>query len=399
MCGRNTEASIQAKHIKHTTIAGILLLSLALFSFFPPACIEILVPPLDDFIDLCRLFITAGAVVIYVKDGKLSKVVALVLLYYITLFLSSMANEGDIWEATSQMLQAVGLAVFTEICLRRNIKTFLKALVFLFAILCSINLITVLIYKDGLYTSRDFYFLGNYNTHVYYILPMLMAIFLNWETKMSFVARIAIVAVCSISFLICHSISSTVTMSVFMLLLIIREYSMKHRKHLFQKLENFYAIYVLGALAIVVGRIHSKFSFIIENVFHKNMTLTGRTPMWDRALKLLPDKLFVGFGLQTRDAMIKLIGKRHCHNLLLQTLFQTGTVGFMVFAGILLNVSRAIKKSPYKRYNSLFAITIFCFLVMYLTELSSIGTFLWVLTIAFHIRKIGSELEQRRGGG
>ena len=119
--------------------------------------------------------------------------------------------------------------------------------------------------------------------------------------------------------------------------------------------------------------------------------------MWDKALAHLSDKPILGFGSQTRDYMIDLIGKRHCHNLLLQILFQTGIIGLFVFASLLLNVSRVLSKSHFLRCKSIIVITIFCFLVMYLTELASIATFLWILVIAVHIEDIGSALERQKG--
>ena len=119
--------------------------------------------------------------------------------------------------------------------------------------------------------------------------------------------------------------------------------------------------------------------------------------MWDKALAAFPQSLIFGFGSQSREYMIDLIGKRHCHNLLLQVLFQTGIIGLLAFAGILFFVARAVSKSSYERCQSLFVILLFCFLVMYLTELSGIGIFIWMLTIMFHIQEIGSALEAEKG--
>ena len=388
---------LAGKRESYESVFRMAFIVFAIFCFFPPACIEVLVPWLDEIIDICRLFLIVGAIAVCVKDRGISKIILLIIAYYGLLMASTILNSGDLWEAISQASSAIGVSIFNELCLRRDVESFLKSVVIVFSFLCTVNLITVILFRDGLYTSRDFYFLGNYNTHIYYILPLLMCVLLCWEEKIHFGIKILLIVFCSISFVSCHSVSSMITMSVFSVLVLIREIISKKGKWLFQKVTGFYVLYIVGSLEIVVVRIHRFFSYIIENIFHKNMTLTGRTPMWDKALAHLSDKPILGFGSQTRDYMIDLIGKRHCHNLLLQILFQTGIIGLFVFASLLLNVSRVLSKSHFLRCKSIIVITIFCFLVMYLTELASIATFLWILVIAVHIEDIGSALERQKG--
>lgn len=102
------------------------------------------------------------------------------------------------------------------------------------------------------------------------------------------------------------------------------------------------AIFVL----IVFLRAQNLFAFIIENVFKKDLTLTNRIGIWDAAIELIKDKLWIGYGCGTMEAMIR---DRNAHDFYLQIMLQSGIIGFTIY----LNMIRTSLMECWKRRDGL----------------------------------------------
>ena len=76
------------------------------------------------------------------------------------------------------------------------------------------------------------------------------------------------------------------------------------------------------------------FAFLIEDILHKNLTLTGRTVIWDRTLELIGEKPILGHGVPFYEDRklqyaieTKWINKAaglHAHDRFLETLYRGG---------------------------------------------------------------------------
>ncbi|MFR3202482.1 MAG: O-antigen ligase family protein [[Clostridium] leptum] len=60
---------------------------------------------------------------------------------------------------------------------------------------------------------------------------------------------------------------------------------------------NYLILNILLFFVIVIFRMQNLFAFLIEDILHKNLTLTGRTVIWDRTLELIGEKPILGHGV------------------------------------------------------------------------------------------------------
>ena len=96
----------------------------------------------------------------------------------------------------------------------------------------------------------------------------------------------------------------------------------------------YYIGIVLVTLLIIGFQIQNLFSFIIENIFQKNTSLTSRTIIWDSALQSIGEHLLFGHGMLSGDAAKTLLwgqSATHAHNLMLDLLFSYGIFGVILF--------------------------------------------------------------------
>ena len=152
------------------------------------------------------------------------------------------------------------------------------------------------------------------------------------------------------------------------------------------------SIYTIIYTQVVIFRIQETvFRGFIENTLQKNVTLTGRTLIWDFIMKIIPNSLIFGYGrndIIAQNAIIRDVTE--AHNGLLEILLCTGIIGLFVFILILLNVFKALNKSNSK-ISYILSMAIFLYFCIALTESAFTYTKIgfWILIIiSSNIEKI-----------
>lgn len=165
-----------------------------------------------------------------------------------------------------------------------------------------INFITVMAFPNGLYThitekGSDYYcwFLGYKNPQIRFFLPAIGFNFVSdyfGGKKISFRTCVIILIILLTESRI-DSSTSMVGLAVFAILYIVWRKKEKIRRYfeLF-KLSYFYIAACVASILVVFFNIQSKFSFLIENVLHRNVGLTDRTIIWARVILAIKNNLF-----------------------------------------------------------------------------------------------------------
>lgn len=337
-------------------------------------------------------YINVGILIIYICHKKklfFSKEIVLMILYYVSLIVSSFFNKNDYMDLINTSLITIfGCYILFEL-LRVDLKNALNAFLIILEIYVYINFITLIIWPNGLLEAQTEYpkwFLGIDNLHIVYILPAIVVSYiysyLNSKEKKISVRSKIFTLVCVVSLILRMSITSIIGITAFIvvnvLLNLIKE----------RKIINFYSVYVfmIGLyLAVVMFRLQNVFAFLITDILGKDLTFTGRTYVWDYVIKSIMRKPLFGYG------NVKLIENiyfnnwvhnfSHPHNLMLNILFKGGIFSFGIFTSILINLAQRMKKfSNEKVYNVVLSF-IFTFLLMSLTEVFNLEYFFAILVI------------------
>ena len=280
-------------------------------------------------------------------------------------------------------------------------KAMVQGITYVMGVFCLANLATVLIYPGGMrypYESldrigvSDRYFMGLDNSHAFYIIPMLTtAILYAWNARWPFLAQAAMLAVLTASIYLTWSVSGVVAASAFIVLFLLSRVKKSYR--LFNVC-TFYAVIAAVFLVVVFLQATQWLAPLLENVLHKSVTMSSRTPMWAKAVALIKEKPLLGYGLMDKEAVWRLIDQVNCHNLFLQVLFNTGLVGLAVYAAILALLIRPLMRTVKTFGGYMLAVGLFSFLLV--LEVESLVwplQFYTVVLLCYHAEKIVAAME------
>lgn len=102
---------------------------------------------------------------------------------------------------------------------------------------------------------------------------------------------------------------------------------------------------------------------IVQDYFHKDVTLSGRSYIWARAYKWFQTAPLTGFGCEPADISVKKLSINHCHNLFLETIYRGGIIGLVLFAMLFVVLAYTTRKSSSCMMYKYFVILLTAFLL------------------------------------
>lgn len=205
--------------------------------------------------------------------------------------------------------------------------------------------------------------------------------------------RMKMVLLFSIAFIMLEWVATSMFACLLIALFyLIEKYVGKIFKHWVQKDISLILMYISAgiSIAVVFGGIQSKFSFLIETILHKQVTLTGRTEIWAIAIDILRRSPIWGYGFSNGGAFVNLYSfTATAHNQLLQIGYYGGIIGVILFyTYCLFPVIRLIKKKPFENYCMPLISIYFSMLVISTTELCLDTIFNLVLLCVLYYESI-----------
>ena len=140
--------------------------------------------------------------------------------------------------------------------------------------------------------------------------------------------------------------------------------------------------------AIVIFRLQELFKFLIVDIFHKDITLTGRIYIWDYVMEFIKNKPILGYGiedLKTRYYKTSYMQSYHAHNQILEVLYKTGFIGFFILVYIFYLSIKQLNKYKLNRCSKVISIVLFAELIMMLTEAYSLENIFILLGFGYNI--------------
>lgn len=111
-------------------------------------------------------------------------------------------------------------------------------------------------------------------------------------------------------------------------------------------------------------------AMLLDKVFHKSLTLSGRLMMWPEILtKYIYKKPFLGYGVDSSSYILldnyPTHGAWHTNNQYLQTWYEGGLIALAVFLLLMVMTAYLLKKMNNRRLAGISAYMIFAFLIVY----------------------------------
>lgn len=281
-------------------------------------------PSIEGIATYLRLVSALIVVLLYMRFGKMNAPVFVFLLMQGTLFLSTIYNSLDTGAWFNSAASAVALVLLIDLgC--RDLSHFLKGAIACYLLLVSANLITILLFPDGMYQTiyqtRN-WFLGYDNNHLQTILPG----FCFAVCYAGFFKRKAI----SVFYCIIAATTIVLTQSaaavVALVVLVCAFLFLNKGSGELINFRSFICIYYVLFFLIVVFRFQEVFGVLIEGL-GKNLTFTGRTLIWDSYMDAIAKAPVFGYGVRSSASKLLMVGTMpYTHNHVLEVLFSGGAL-------------------------------------------------------------------------
>lgn len=363
-----------------------------LLPFFAPSSLEHLAPSLERMSDMYLIASCISILFIYFfVYRKASRIIIAIMSFELVQLLSTFINSGDYWIAFSSAAKVICFCMLIEVGIALGARLFLRALMIILGVLCLANLISILLYPNGMYTTllKNNWILGYDNMHVLYILPFLCTFALyTVESHLSNFLKWSVLLIFSLSIYITWSATSVVGVTVWLVFFALSNlYSLRK---IITNLRFQIIATVIVFFGIIILRLQNLIAFLIEGILKKSLTFTGRTRIWDSALNLFKENPIYGLGVTSTDVTRSYLhGASHCHNYFLQILYQSGLIGMACFIVVLILLIKPKKYSYNSNITYLLHLTIFCFLIMLQVEAYTyMTTFFGLVTMAYHSKSL-----------
>lgn len=347
-------------------------------------------PVLDKVYDVLQILAGLCIGICYlaeiVRKRRINPIVALVAVYYGILILSTLLNQGDMKGILLRSANFVIICMMLDLIAVYNPKGLISSLLIVLEAMVYLNLVTILIFPEGLYASDYFsayWFLGYKNQMINVMLPAacfgMIRYHMETEGKLeknwkAWIRAFILILTTVLSAVLVHSGASILITGAMLIFFLFQGCFV-------DKLFNFRNYLILNILlffVIVIFRIQNLFAFLIEDILHKNLTLTGRTVIWDRTLELIGEKPILGHGVPFYEDRklqyaieTKWINKAaglHAHDRFLETLYRGGIVLLIHYLAILLTTNHYLMKFRKLKGAKIIAFTLFVYLTGMITE-------------------------------
>lgn len=279
---------------------------------------------------------------------------------YGVLFISTSVNSGNIVNALQLALYGFWPFVVLSIPVNRDkIKdTFLEGIVIAFSVLVVINLLLMLTYPEGIYTTytsgtvTKYYLFGAKNQMVAPLMTALVFFveysFRRYNGMKPTTAFMCILCIAEI--VMGGSGTGVLMVALFVALSFYQKWKAK-------SMNSTITLFIVLAVTVgfVVLRMQNWFDFVIVSILHKSLTLSDRIYVWDAAIEIIKAHPWIGTGISgslTGDVLLNLsyLSKNtFAHNMFLDYLVMGG-VGAL--GGFLMNLY--VTKKQYDRSLAVF---------------------------------------------
>lgn len=371
--------------------------------FFKPGSLEYIAPLVDTLFEYWLAIVSVVIGFLYLAYGRMSKMMLAIIAFEATLTLSTILNAGDYYGLVVDIVRTIPFCMLIEIGIKQNPKELIKALAAVLGTECLINSITILAFPNGMYENDSIigwyhtenYFLAYDNIHIMYLLPFLTNLWLYRTYRKKSAALTAVwMLLFSATVYVTWSATSVVVITVFLIIFLFSEFRLMKK---IIELKKYLVLIIAAFVGIILLRRQEFFANFIVDFLGKDLTLSGRTDIWDNALYWFEKHPIFGNGIQTIEVVYRAIGAPHAHNYILQILYQSGIMGLVCFAVILFLLFKPLRHAKGKEYGYILSAALFIYLVLFQVEvyISVMMGFWGSVVMAYNIKPLTEGLSRQ----
>lgn len=349
-----------------------LLNVLLIFFLLKPVGLDTYSVTLNEIMNVFRLCSIIIINILYfatLKNRKIDVSVKFIGIIEIFVLIACLLNKSNIYNALVFWHGIISLIFLAEIN-KNDIQSFCKCILFILVIYILINFVGILYLRflGVIVNQKTKFILGSKNMPILYIFPCLIILYIlniyssNNNKKNRFVKnflKIIFFLICFISVIYTNSATSIVVIVLLIL------YGLFLNSKIISQFLNkinakvLFYIMIIFFVLIVLGGIQKYFSTLIVDVLGRDLTFTGRTIIWEKAIEMSKLKL-VGWGWDCNLTNMysdffwqKYFDASNAHNFILNLAYKSGIITSIVYIIYLLICSKKLNQNKGKDGNVL----------------------------------------------
>ena len=301
-------------------------------------------------------FMVYANAVIQKKSGMAAPVISLLLAIMIML-LACNFSDGNYQSTLAAYLPFLGLSMWLDLQCRFDVNRALNLLCTLLDFYVLIDILSFILFPKGMYVSQSYqaipyvcWFMGYKNPQIRFLLPYLALSMVHdmirYESleKQTYLRLVAVV----LATLRLGSTTGLIGAIVFLLLtFFFRKTRKKGVKAILLRMLNVKEAYILIAIVsilIIFFDFQYNFSYLIVNIFHKDLDLTNRIYVWKRVIPFIEQHFWIGRGVIYAPISRSMIGASHAHNYFLNTMYNGGAISMALLTMVWLSAGKGSEK-------------------------------------------------------
>lgn len=368
--GEEGENIKMKKKMQYNKYIDVLFMLCIFLSIFKPAGLTKFVY-INNFLKIIK-----GIALIYmttkiIKNRKIKNYAFLV--YYIIFgsiyIINSVIYDTEYFDTLNNFYSNLILMCYIHLEMNLNKRNLLNNLSLLFKIIIILQIISMIViytFKLDIFGNESGikYFLGLDNYSAFVIIPMISVIFFRDELFEKEISNQNIILLALLN--VCYFYTESVTAFIALFILLFCIICLKNKKNILKyfSIRRIAILIAISTIMIITMNFQNLFSYLLENIMKKGITLNSRTIIWERTIDLIKNKPILGWGeLSTIDIKnYVLYGAEHAHNVFLELLLRTGIIGTLAYITFIDKaVSNVYKKENTKNEISILLIGIIAF--------------------------------------
>lgn len=351
---------------------------IALIPFFKTSGFKAISPALSMFSDGMLLLEAVAFFLIALFTFRVSPFSWAVIAYELWNYVFAISMSGNQRPSLFYISGALGIILLFDLGFRHNFALMLDAISFIFTAFVFLNFIIVLLKPGGLEASSNgtIYLFGLRTGSSLVAVPAIaFCVFRDsCEKRQYFSQRTLLCMACSALTLIMQWVAT----GIVELLIIFAFYFLIRRFRKF-KLNIWILLLACGLLdfLIVYLRLQNIFSGFIVGFLHKDITLSGRTYIWDAVINSISRSPVFGYGAVSTVSAFNI--QIACHNQWLYIAHESGYVGLILFLISVLVSFRIASRYKNTSLYTLFVIMMAGVLVATISEIQLYVPFFYAL--------------------
>lgn len=365
-----------------------------IFPFLEPLLFKNYAQWVDILFSMGKIISLFYIIYIYFRRFRSPLIIKVIILYQLCLFISTILNpDGDIKRYLGPTVSVIGVCLYIDLMVKKGlINIALKYISQTYIVFCIINCISIILrpdgYVSGVAEGNEIYFLGLQNRFAFVFLPLIafqaLHSILTYGTIQK---KIFIITIINTLVLIYFWAVGGMLALILICFLFFFIDKLKLKK-LFNSI--ICSIIVIAAnISLVFLRVQENYADFITDKLQKDVTLSGRTLLWDYGLLSFLNNPIWGIGYNdTSKLPTDMLEVSHMHNLFMNIIYYGGIVSLILFLTINVFVVHKLYKYRKTPCATILVLTIFTGYMMSLGDTFDNAAFWMLIMLAYNINKI-----------